>query len=271
MKTSVQFERQGHIIQGKFYTAATKSDPRPTVLLLAGFPGNEDDVLGLGAELSAHGLNTMTFNYSGTYQSEGDYSLRNSQLDIEAALDFLRDEAIVKKYHLTPGEIVLGGWSYGGGMALSYAANHPDIQHIFSIAGTDHGEFAREYLRNAAFAEMVNEIFDSLRYLDGPVRFSGKAAIREELIQNPTPYDVSSRAPDFVDRNILLIGAWDDLNVTIEYHILPFYRALMELDAENVQLNAFQDNHGFENSRLALANTIVEWLKHNFKSSTPSI
>ena len=67
-------------------------------------------------------------------------------------------------------------------------------------------------------------------------------------------------APALADRDILLIGAWDDPYVTIEHHMLPFYRALVAAHASSVQIVAFQDGHGFEESRGELAHTIADWI-----------
>jgi hypothetical protein len=145
-------------------------------------------------------------------------------------------------------------------MVLAYAAKYPGFKRIFAIAGTDHGEFVREYKRNPLFSEMIDAIFEELKSPAGPVRFEGKAAI-EELTQNPTPYDLRINAIALANRDILLIGGWDDTNVTIEHHILPFYRALVNTNAQKVQITVFQDNHEFEKSREELAATIIRWIK----------
>jgi len=145
-------------------------------------------------------------------------------------------------------------------MALAYAAGHPEIKRIFSIAGTDHDEFAREYMRNSTFSEMIDAMFEELKFPTGPVHFEGKEAIKV-LTQNPDPYDLRLSATALANRDILLIGGWDDLNVTIEQHILPFYRALIDANARKLQIIAFQDNHAFERSREELAATVVRWVK----------
>jgi dipeptidyl aminopeptidase/acylaminoacyl peptidase len=259
MKTRIQFRSKEQTIQGKFYSASGVSGLFPTILLLPGFPGNEDDVLGLGEELSQNGLNILTFNYRGTYHSEGEYSLKNTQEDIQAAFDFLQDELTVQKYKVDLDRLVLGGWSYGGGMGLIYAANHPEIKQIFSIAGTDHGEFAREYQRNKVFSNMIDEIFDKLKFPQGPVRFSGKPAIRE-LVQNPDRYDLLSQVSKLAGRDILLIGGWNDPNVVLEHHILPLFRALKREGADKVSIIAFQDGHAFKKNRSELAHAILSWI-----------
>jgi pimeloyl-ACP methyl ester carboxylesterase len=259
MKKPIEFLSQGHKIRGEFHLVEGGATTH-TVLLLPGFPGNVEDVLELGQRMSRHGFNTLTFNYRGTHKSEGTFSLQNTLEDIQAAFAYLHQERVIREFQVNTSELVLGGYSYGGGMALAYAANHPEIRRIFSIAGTDHGEFAREYERNPAFAEMISAEFEELKPPTGPVHFEGREAVKE-LTQNPDPYDLKLGATALADRDILLIGGWDDPNVTIEHHVLPLYRALVEANARKVQIAAFQDNHAFERSREELAAIVIRWVK----------
>ena len=167
---SIIIVRDGIKLQGKVFSTEG-TGPFTTVILLHGFPGNEKDVLGLGKRFSEAGINALTFNYSGTFGSEGLYSFVNSQKDIKAAYDFLHKKSNVEKYKIDTAKIILGGYSYGGGMALTYAANHPEIKKIFSVAGTDHGEFMREYASDSDFVKMIDPIFEELKAPQGPVRF----------------------------------------------------------------------------------------------------
>lgn len=250
-------------LKGKFYQA--EGDRLlPTVILLHGFPGNETDVLGVGKRMPEAGINALTFNYSGTYQSEGLYSFDNTQKDIKAAYDFIHHANNIEAYKIDTSKIILGGYSYGGGMALTYAANHPEIKSVFSIAGTDHGEFFREYFRNKHFKQMIDEIFEQLTAPDGPVRFSKgtkpKDVTEESSAVSDSTYDLRKCAPLLVQKNILLIGGWDDVNVTIDNHILPLYRTLQKEKAENVTILAFQDDHAFKKVRTELADVIINWI-----------
>ena len=259
MKVPIEYISQNYTIQGKFYSTEGKP-PFPTVLLLPGFPGNEDDVLGLGQTMSQHGINTVTFNHRGTHQSEGTYSLQNTLKDIQAAIDYLHQEEIICKFQIDISRLILGGYSYGGGMALTFAANHPEIKYLVSIAGTDHGEFTREYIQNPTFAQMVDTMFEELRFPAGPVHFEERELMKE-LIQNQDTYDLRLSATALADRDILLIGGWEDSNLPIEHHILPLYRALVTAGAQKVSILAFQDSHAFEGCRDELARTVVRWVK----------
>ncbi len=260
----VTIHRDNIALKGNFYSGG-QDEPTPTILLLNGFPGNETDVLGLGARFSEAGYNALTFNYSGTYESEGEWSFINTQADIQAAFDFLTQPGNVSKYHIDTSRIYLGGWSFGGGMTLTYAARHPEVRSVFSIAGTDHGAFMREYFRNPQMASWIDDMFEKLKAPNGPVRF-GKGAMPKEATPAlfailDSTLDIARSAPLLKDRNILLIGGWDDSNNRIEDNMLPDYRALRSAGANQVRMAAFQDTHGFRHSRAALADTIISWMK----------
>ncbi|UCG92482.1 MAG: alpha/beta fold hydrolase [candidate division WOR-3 bacterium] len=255
---NISFNSDGYELKGKFYPAGGKGT-FPTVLLLQGFPGNEKDVIGLGQKVSLSGINAFTFNYRGTHKSEGQFNLENTIDDIQAALDYLHKEEIVRKFKIDTSNIILCGYSYGGGMGLTFAANHPEIRRIISIVGTDHGEFIREYQRNESMAEMINDMFDGLKAPEGPVRFEGHKGL-QELIDNVNLYDLRLSAPKLADREILLIGGWDDVNIMIENHLLPLYRVLKKEDALNVEFIAYHTDHSFRNVRDKLAEDIIEWI-----------
>jgi dienelactone hydrolase len=143
----ITIDRSGVLLKGKFYVAEG-TGLLPTVLLLQGFPGNETDVIGVGKILAESGINALTFNYSGTFKSQGKTSLDNSLLDTKAALDFLKNGENIKKYKIDTASIILGGYSYGGGMAMTFAIKHPGIRTVFSIAGVDWGEYYQKYLND---------------------------------------------------------------------------------------------------------------------------
>ena len=261
----ITINRSGVQLKGKFYIPEG-AGTFPTVILMHGFPGNEIDVLGIGKKLSEVSINALTFNYSGTHKSEGEFNFVNTQKDIEAVFEFVHQSENIHKYKIDTTCIILGGYSYGGGMALTYAANHPEIREVFSIVGNDHGAFMKEYNRNPEMKKMIDQMFDELKAQTGTVRF-GKGGIAKEIAEmkiielNPT-YDLRNCAPLLVQKNILLIAGWDDNKSSIENIILPLYRELKKEKAQNVKIVAFQDDHSLKNCRDELAQTIIEWLRN---------
>jgi pimeloyl-ACP methyl ester carboxylesterase len=264
----ISIDRQGVLLRGKFY-AAPGEGPFTTIILLHGMPGSESDVLGIGKKLSESAINAITFNYAGTHKSEGQFSFEYTLQDIGAAYEFLHQSENIEKFKIDTANIYLGGYSYGGGMAMTYAANHPEITAVFSIAGGDHGKIMREYLRNPEFAKMLDNMFERLKVPTGPIRFAEGATPKEVAVigieaLEPT-LDLRKSAPLLAQKDILLIGGWDDNSCIMENIVLPLYRALKEAKAQDVKIVAFQDNHAFRNVREELSSVIIEWIKTVFR------
>jgi hypothetical protein len=255
----ISFRSQGNLLQGKFFPGSSGPN-QPSIILLPGFPGNEKDVIGLGKTVSESGFNVLVFNYSGTYRSEGTFTFETVLTDVKSAFDYVHGPEVVLKFHVDTTKLVLGGYSFGGGMALIYAASHLEVQHVFSIAGTDHGEFAREYRRNEAMAAQLDSEFEQLKRPNGPINFEGKAALRK-LADDPSAVDLRLAAPKLVGRDILLIGGLDDVNVTVENHLLPFYRALKKANVVNVKFITLQTDHSFRNVRDEVTTHVVHWIQ----------
>lgn len=255
----ITFESQGNTLKGKFFHAKA-SDQALTLILLHGFPGNQEDVLGLGQKLATAGFNVLTFNYSGTHRSEGQFNMQNTLKDIRAAYDYVHRSDAVLRFHIDTTRIVLGGYSYGGGMALTYAAQHPEIRRVISIAGNDHGEFAREYLRNPQMAQTMDSVFDKLKAPEGPIHFEGRGVLKK-LAANPAPFDLRLSANNLASRDILLMGGWEDEQVTIDHNLLPFYRALKKAGASKIRFVTYHTDHSFRAVREELAAQLIQWMQ----------
>lgn len=260
----VELFRDSITLKGKFYTA-NGSGPFVTLILLPGFPGNTTDVLALGNMLSRENINVLTFNYCGTHQSQGEFSFENAQKDIDAAFEFLARQENIKQFKIDPDRIYLGGWCCGGGMAIAYASRHPEITAVFSIVGNDHGEFLRQYNANVQMKQIVDNMFEKMCQPGGVARIvPGQLPkdIAVDIAKNLDPaFDFKSIAPVLAQKDILLIGAWDDLQVPFDGIVFPFYKALKAEKAAHLRLVGFQDDHYFNKTRKELAETIMNWIQ----------
>ncbi len=261
----ITFKSQGHSLKGRFFQSK-QGNQGVTLLLLPGFPGGEQDVLGLSQRLAPAGVNVLMFNYSGTHKSEGEFSLEQTQTDIQAAYDYLHQNDFMSTFKIDTSRIILGGYSFGGGMALTYAAQHPEIRRVISIAGNDHGAFAREYSRNPQMAQALDSTFDQLKAPGGPIRF--KWDVLKHLAANPGPFDLRICAPNLVSRDVLLVGGWDDLQVTIDHNLLPLYRALKQAGATTVSFVAYHTDHTLRNVREQLASQLIQWIQTDTAKTT---
>jgi len=255
---SIAFISEGACVRGRFFPAAGTA-PATTLLFVPGWPGNPNDVLGLGALLAEQGINVCTFNPRGLHQSEGISSHANVLQDIGAAWQWLRQADVQRRFELDTTRLALGGHSYGGGMAMAYAARDSSVRRVISIAGNDHGEFARELQRNPAFAEYVRRMLLSTREPEGPARFDVEAGFKE-LVDHQDVYGLRENAANLADRAILLFGGWEDEQVTIDQYLLPLYRALKSAGAAKVTFLVYHTDHEFSNVRPRLASDIAGWL-----------
>jgi dipeptidyl aminopeptidase/acylaminoacyl peptidase len=258
---SIEFASEGACVRGRFFAAVGTDDPT-TLLFVPGWndpAGNPFDDLGLSALLAEKGINVCTFNPRGLHPSEGIHTHAGTLRDIGAALQWLRQAEVQKRFKVDTARLALGGYSYGGGMAMAFAARDPGVRRVISIAGTDHGEFAREWQRNPAFAEGMRRWLLSTRVPEGPARFDMEASLHE-LIDHPDIFGLRENAKKLADRSILIFGGWEDTGPTIDQHLLPLYRALRGAGAEKVTFIVYHTDHSFSNVRQRLAADIAEWL-----------
>ena len=74
-------------------------------------------------------------------------------------------------------------------------------------------------------------------------------------------YDLIRHAKALAEKEILLIGGWQDRTATVEAYVLPLYRSLQNNGAKNVKIVVYDTNHSFRNVRDLLANEIISWIK----------
>jgi len=123
----------GNKLNAKFYPVESDK-PSPTMILLHGFPGSDNNPLGLAEGLNQNGINILVFNYQGTFNSEGVFNFDNCANDLVVALDFLKQERNIKQFAIDTSRIIICGYSTGGSIALTTALYNPEINNIIAIA-----------------------------------------------------------------------------------------------------------------------------------------
>lgn len=232
----------------------------PTLILMHGFPGGEGDPRGFSSKLSAKGINILVFNYQGTWSSKGTFSIETSMDDVTSAITFLKQNRNIDKFNIDTSNITIGGWSYGGAIALTSAIYNTEIQRIISIAGADESVFGRQIKSDSEFYKMFYQMFEDVNYPKGPIKCNVDLLFKN-WIANLDNYDLVKHSYELRDRDILLLGGWKDKQIVLEDHILPLYRKLQELNAANVKIKVFDTNHEFGNVKEELVNTIEIWIK----------
>jgi dipeptidyl aminopeptidase/acylaminoacyl peptidase len=231
----------------------------PAIILLHGYPGREGDLLGLGKKLSSLGIVVLIFNYQGTWSSEGEFSFENSMEDVGTAIKFLKKKENIGRFLIDTSNIVVGGHSLGGAMALTAAIYNTEIKRIISIAGADESVFGRKMLADQGFRDMFEPWLKTAVYPEGPVKFNFESH-QNYLFSNLDRFDQVKHAEALKNKDILYIGGWKDQGVILEEHIIPLYRKLQELNANNVEIIVFNTDHEFKNVREELTEKIYNWI-----------
>jgi dienelactone hydrolase len=262
----VVFESKGADIHGLFYKAP-RVGPLSTVILCQGFPGNNTDVLGLGERLMEEGFSALTFNFRGTWESEGLLTVANSLEDVISAIRYVKSSSTVRKYNVDPSSIAVVGYSYGGGMALLGSLNDSAIRRVIYIAGGNLSEVGRMMQQSDDFRRAILKMVDQ-GISDSGFRGSKAEELFAEVFADMDKYDLVKHAEALSYKDILIVGGWRDQENTIEHHILPLFRALQRHGAKQVQIEIFDADHEFTNVRSQLADRIVSWLKRTPSTDT---
>ena len=95
------------------YYMAGGAGKHPVVIICHGFPGNEKN-LDVAAALRRVGFHVMTFHYSGSWGSDGNFSFKNSLEDLETVFKFIIEN---EELQAETGQIFLWGHSMGAFLA----------------------------------------------------------------------------------------------------------------------------------------------------------
>lgn len=231
----VIFDSGGSLLQGFFFHWSGTS-PKPTLLLLHGIPGSEQN-FDIARAIHRRGWNCLVFHYRGCWGSLGDYSIPGILGDIEAATSFLRDQEIVDTGKLAIAGISLGGWA-----AIAAASREPLFKCIVPIAPASGLEHDTQGLR-------LEDLREFAKHLTGT---TAEKLQRELRALAP----LASYSSGLANRRILLITAGRD-EYFPEGRYDDFRKALPQIE----WLKIPRADHKFLVGRDKLVQNVVVWLE----------
>ena len=245
-----------------FFLAAG-AGPKPTLLLLHGLPGNEQN-LDLAQAIRRAGWNVLTMHYRGSWGSPGTFSIAGAVEDAEAAMAFLRLPENAAKYGIDPRRILVGGHSMGGFAAARYAAAHQDVAGVVLIdawnVGADGKELhAHPEMRAAAVAGLGDDFGNSLAG-------TGAAQLAEEIERHAEDWDLLALAPALAAQPALVIGATYGGGAQNKA-LADAIRAQGKGKLSSMTLDS---DHSFADHRIALSAAVVDWLQRQGKITPAS-
>jgi pimeloyl-ACP methyl ester carboxylesterase len=251
----------GSGMNGLFYLAGG-AGAHPTLILLHGFPGNEQN-LDLAQAIRRAGWNVLTFHYRGAWGSPGVFSLAHVMEDADAAVAFVRRPEVAEKFGIDTQRLVLAGHSMGGFAAAAHARKDADLLGVVLLDAWNIGASGDEFgkVSGAKRAELAAKEFDDL---GNSLHGATATSVAEETIAHRVDWNFLSSAnrltpwaEGLTRRPLLVIGA--ALSDGEENRKLA--EAVMRAGGKVTSLTLPSD-HSFQDHRIALAAEVVAWLQN---------
>jgi len=256
--TELTFNSKGKRMSGFVYQAAGQG-PHPTVLLLHGYPGNEKN-LDVAQALRGNGWNVAFFHYRGAWGSEGAFSFRNAEQDVQVVLQYLSNKKNAEKLRIDHRLISTVGHSMGGHMAIAGILDNPAVKCSVAWDGANLGAKGVGFVNDPNTIIPWKEYGDTLFMLNG---WSGEKAERETQ-RYAKELDLITRVEKINGRAVLIVAA--DTNVIpMDLHIKPLLAALKATGSSLIFYKLINDDHSFSSSRNKLINITTDFLETNCK------
>ena len=250
---AVRIESHGQLMNGVVYLPAG-SGPHPVVVLLHGFPGNEQN-LDLAQAMRRAGWAVVTFHYRGTWGSGGAFSFDGAVEDGAAVLAWVRDPARAKQ--LQAKRIAVVGHSMGGYVAAELCAAHPELVGCVLIAPWD---LSADQPLLAAQSAVERDRTAATEFDDIDGRISGMSAreVVEALATQGGKWSLQKTAPGLARLRTLVVIASRDADDCKAISLLP---ALKQHGAKALRVETVETDHSFNDRRIALEGLVLNWLE----------
>ena len=251
----LELDSHGALLNGVLYIASGEH-PHPTMLLLHGFPGHERNI-DLAHIFRRAGWNVIIFHYRGAWGSGGIYRFAHILEDIQVVLDYFRTPVVAAQYLVDPEKVIVAGHSLGGWAALMTAAQGY-VNAAASFAGVNMGVWVSQLLENP---ELARPAFRDALLSEGIAPLAGINLDNEidDMLANRVAWDATQHIEALTKTKLLLVAAKRDTVVPVFDHHFPLAEALK--DSESIQSVLLDSDHVFSDVRIALAQTILDWLK----------
>ncbi len=240
-------------MNGLFYLAGG-AGPHPTIVLLHGFPGNEQN-LDLAQAIRRAGWNVLTLHYRGAWGSPGVFSIGHVLEDADAAVAFVRRAEIAGKFGIDTRRIVLGGHSMGGFASAAHARLDAGLLGVVLIDAWNVGATGDELSKvtGAKRRTLAAKEFDDL---GNSLRGATATSIAEEIVAQRADWNYQSWATGLTRRPLLVIGASRGIGEQNRRLAEAVTRGGGQVTAVTLP-----SDHSFQDHRIALAAQVINWLQ----------
>jgi pimeloyl-ACP methyl ester carboxylesterase len=248
---AVAIPSHGINMNAVLYTAAG-TGPHPTVLLLHGLPGNEQN-LDLAQAMRRDGWNVLTLHYRGAWGSPGAFTFAHVLEDAGVAVAWLRAPANDARFAIDPMKLVVIGHSMGGWAAAYTGGHDPDLLGVGLISAADMGAIGA-----APRATAIKIVDDNIGTSEGMHTLAASPeGLADEAIRNAKINAVALDAPGLAKHPLLLVTSNDGLRGVAD----GLAAAIGEGSAPVTAVHLDTD-HGYNDQRIALEAAVLRWLEN---------
>lgn len=233
--------------------SAAGAGPHPTVLLLHGLPGNEQN-LDLAQSMRRGGWNVLTLHYRGSWGTPGSFSFASCLEDAAAALAWLRSDGASQHQKIDARRLAVVGHSMGGFIAAHLASSDPEVRGACLISGVDLGSAFGSPSRVVGAAA----VDDNVGFSGGLHILSGTSAVRlaAEAADRASCWRLDLYAAKLADRPLLLITSDDGFAPGSD----TLARAVKVIGNDKLSRAHFATDHSYSDHRIALQVEVLHWL-----------
>jgi len=249
-----KFKSHGADLNGVIYHPSGEG-LHGVIVLLHGFPGHERN-FDLAQILRRAGWHVAVFHYRGAWGSGGEYRFQHVLEDTVTAIETLRSPEFSEKWRIDPNRIITIGHSLGGWASLMMGA-WDVVPAVVSLAGVNMRVWSEMLIQHPEMAReaLYSVMADNIAPLNG-VTADDLVRELEANVDNFTwDIDVLSK------KQVLMVGAkYDDVVPVFDHH-MPALDALKGANAPYITNKLLATDHSFNDSRIALAETVLGWLQ----------
>lgn len=246
----LEIPSHGAILFGVFYRAAG-AQPHPTVLLLHGLPGFEQNT-DLAQTIRRAGWNVLIFHYRGAWGSGGAFSFGNCIEDVQAAIDYLRAQDNSTRLSIDSKRLVLIGHSMGGFLAGIGTTRDPAILGAALVSPWNPGVLAMR-----ASPQLDQAMLEEFRSDVGPLKGATAEGLLAEAKKNAVAWNLIDQAPQLKPRPVLIVVSNDFLHDD-DVAIAASLRKAAHPRMSEIQMPT---DHAYSDHRIALQRALLNWLQ----------
>ena len=227
--------------------------PHPVVLLLHGIPGYEKNY-DLAQALRRAGFHVVTFHYSGSWGSDGDYSLSHDLEDANTVLDYILAD---QRHGFDKEHIFAVGHSLGGFVCGQLTARRPEIKGGVLLMPCDIGRLDRIAAEDPAAFETIKAVLaGAAPWLRGVTEDS----LLREALAGAEIFRLENLAGQLAKKPVFCISGDMDIYTPPRHNCLPLEQAVRSAGGTQFRRLSLHTDHCFSDYRLTVAQLISDYL-----------